>query len=108
MFRSKRSRLTVSVAAAAVLGTVGAFMAAQMAAAHNDPAHGSMAMGATTVAATAGTDAGTFLAAVLDGRNEVPVAGGPAVDDPDGQAIELLRVKGNQISFAIRWKNLGP
>lgn len=114
MFRTKRSRLAVTVAAAAVLGTGGAFVAAQMASAHDDPSHagmGSMAMGmpmGANVAATSGTDAGTFLAAVLDGRNEVPVAGGPAVDDPDGQAIELLRIKGNQISFAIRWKNLGP
>jgi hypothetical protein len=36
-----------------------------------------------------------YFAASLVGRNEVPVAGKPAVGDPDGRAVELLRVQGN-------------
>jgi len=104
MFRTKRSRLAASVAAAAVLGTGGALAVASMALAHNDPAPSPAASGKPADP----TGGATFLAAVLEGRNEVPVAGGPAVGDPDGQAIELLRIKGNQVSFAISWRNLGP
>jgi hypothetical protein len=102
MFQTKRSRWAASIAAAAVIGTAGALAAAQIALAHNGSKH------LTSGTPTDPTGGATFLAAVLDGRNEVPVAGGPAVDDPDGQAIEVLRVKGNQISFAIKWRNLGP
>ncbi len=97
MFRSKHTRLAVTIAAATVFGTGVALAAGQVALAHSDP----------PPAPVDPTNAGTFLAAVLDGRNEVPVAGGPAVNDRDGQAIELIRIKGNQVSFAIRWKNLG-
>jgi CHRD domain-containing protein/uncharacterized protein DUF3455 len=102
MLATRRTRLTASIAAAAVIGTVGALAATQMALAHNDPPH------PTAGTATPSAGGATYLAAVLDGRNEVPVPGGPAVGDPDGQAVELLRVKGNQVSFAIRWTNLGP
>ncbi len=48
-----------------------------------------------------------FLAAELSGRNEVPVPGGPAVGDPDGRAVEVLRIQGNQVSFGVAWRNLG-
>jgi len=51
--------------------------------------------------------AAVFLAAELSGRNEVPVAGGPAVGDPDGHAVEVLRIQGNQVSFGVAWRNLG-
>jgi hypothetical protein len=47
-----------------------------------------------------------FLAAALNGRNEVPTQGGPAVGDSDGQAVQLLRIKGNQVSFALTWKGI--
>jgi hypothetical protein len=49
----------------------------------------------------------TYLVAALNGRNEVPGAPGtPAVGDKDGQAVEILRIKGNQISFAYRWNGI--
>ncbi|MEC3981168.1 CHRD domain-containing protein [Amycolatopsis sp. H20-H5] len=48
-----------------------------------------------------------FFAAELTGRAEIPVAGGPAVGDPDGHATEVVRIQGNQVSFAIKWKNIG-
>jgi hypothetical protein len=70
-------------------------------------AHGTQDHVSQTVPASAPADAAMFFAAALNGRNEIPVAGGPAVGDPDGQAVELLRIKGNQVSFAIKWKNIG-
>jgi hypothetical protein len=98
MFRTKRSRLTATIAAAAVFGTGAALAVSQMAQAHDN--HGSPA------ADTAG--AATFLVASLNGRNEVPgPAGSPKVGDPDGQAVAVLRIQGNQLSFAFKWKNIG-
>ncbi|MCO6010061.1 CHRD domain-containing protein [Actinoallomurus purpureus] len=48
-----------------------------------------------------------FLAARLSGRNEVPVAGKPAVGDPDGSATGVVRVQGDRVTFAFSWKNIG-
>jgi hypothetical protein len=48
-----------------------------------------------------------FLAATLNGRNEVPVAGGPAVGDKDGRAVQILKIQGNQVSFSLKWKGIG-
>jgi CHRD domain len=49
----------------------------------------------------------TFLAAELTGRNEVPAQGGPKVGDPDGRAIEVFRIQGDKVSFAVAWKGIG-
>jgi CHRD domain len=57
----------------------------------------------------------TFLTATLTGAQEVPVANGPAVppgappavNDPDGQAVALVAVKGDRVTFALRWKGIG-
>jgi hypothetical protein len=98
MFRTKRSRLTATIAAAAVFGTGAALAVSQMAQAHDD--HGAPAAGTPGAA--------TFLVAALNGRNEVPgPAGSPKVGDPDGQAVAVLRIQGNQLSFAFKWKNIG-
>lgn len=60
--------------------------------------------GASAPAAQAGAtpDSGgpVFLAADLSGANEVPAG------DPDGHAAEVLRIQGNQISYAIQWKGI--
>lgn len=48
----------------------------------------------------------TYLAAGLIGRNEVPVPGGPAVDDKDGRAHAVVRIKGDQVSYAVRWQGI--
>ncbi len=102
MFRTKRSRLTASIAAAAVFGTGAALTVAQMAQAHGP--HGTTA----PAAAADPTGAATFFVAALNGRNEVPgPAGSPKVGDPDGQALAVLRIKGNQLSFAINWTGIG-
>ncbi|MFD0311406.1 CHRD domain-containing protein [Streptomyces sp. NPDC127119] len=45
----------------------------------------------------------TFFASVLTGDNEVPVEGKPAVGDKDGRAVALMRVQGQDVSFALAW-----
>ncbi|AVH57149.1 MULTISPECIES: CHRD domain-containing protein [Streptomyces] len=50
---------------------------------------------------------GTILAASLNGANEVPVQGGPAVGDKDGAALEFIKVKGNKVSVAVTWRGTG-
>jgi hypothetical protein len=54
-----------------------------------------------------GSGPATFLAAELTGRNEVPTQGGPKVGDPDGRAIEVFRIQGDKVSFAVAWKGIG-
>ncbi|WP_234343022.1 CHRD domain-containing protein [Streptomyces fulvoviolaceus] len=55
----------------------------------------------------AGGKGGTLLAASLRGANEVPVAGGPAVGDKDGAAVEFIKVKGDKVSVAVKWAGTG-
>ena len=52
---------------------------------------------APTAAAPA---APVFLAADLRGRNEVPAA------DPDGRAVAVVRIQGNQVAFALAWRGI--
>ncbi|MFS8198468.1 CHRD domain-containing protein [Streptomyces sp. CWNU-52B] len=42
-----------------------------------------------------------FFGSVLDGASEVPVEGGPAVGDKDGKALALMRIQGDQVSYAF-------
>ncbi|WP_155059868.1 CHRD domain-containing protein [Streptomyces blattellae] len=56
---------------------------------------------------TAGGDGGTILAASLRGANEVPVEGGPAVGDKDGSALQFVKVDGNKVSVAVKWRGTG-
>ncbi|WAZ23431.1 CHRD domain-containing protein [Streptomyces cinnabarinus] len=61
----------------------------------------------TSASATSATpDNGTILAASLRGANEVPVAGGPAVGDQDGAALQFVRVKGDKVSVAVKWRGV--
>ncbi|WP_128381807.1 CHRD domain-containing protein [Streptomyces cavernae] len=55
----------------------------------------------------AGSYGGTILAAGLRGANEVPVKGGPAVGDKDGAALQFVRVKGDKVSVAVKWRGTG-
>ena len=57
-------------------------------------AHLSAADGAQAPAAAAPA---VFLAAELRGANEVPPA------DPDGRAVEVIRIQNNTVSFAAAW-----
>ena len=47
-----------------------------------------------------------FLQAELTGANEVPVAGKPAVGDPDGSATGLVEIQGDKVTFAFSWKKI--
>jgi len=49
-----------------------------------------------------------FFAAELRGGNEVGPTGTPGVGDPDGRAVEVVRIQGTQVSFAIAWRNIAP
>jgi hypothetical protein len=62
----------------------------------------------TTASTTASGGDAVYFAAALSGRNEVPVPNGPAVGDKDGAAIEFVRVQGDQVSFAMKWKGIAP
>lgn len=46
-----------------------------------------------------------FFSADLDGKQEVPTPGGPAVGDADGSAKALVEVRGDRVTFALNWKN---
>lgn len=45
-----------------------------------------------------------FFSADLDGKQEVPTPGGPAVGDEDGSAKALVEVRGDRVTFALEWK----
>ncbi|MGW3690443.1 CHRD domain-containing protein [Streptomyces sp. NPDC005125] len=61
-----------------------------------------------TAFSTPATGSALTFYANLAGANEVPVAGGPAVSDPDGTAIVYVKVKGDRVMFALQWKGLVP
>ena len=48
-----------------------------------------------------------YLEADLNGRNVQTKSAHSSMGDPRGTAVELLRIKGNQITFEITWQNLG-
>ncbi|QIQ01240.1 CHRD domain-containing protein [Streptomyces liangshanensis] len=48
-----------------------------------------------------------FFGSVLSGANEVPVAGGPATGDKDGHALALMRIQGDQVSYAFTFTGVG-
>ncbi|CAM5252745.1 hypothetical protein GCM10010329_07190 [Streptomyces spiroverticillatus] len=45
-----------------------------------------------------------FFAASMNGANEIPTPGGPAVGDRDGVALEFVKVRGDVVSFAVKWR----
>ncbi|WP_206314114.1 CHRD domain-containing protein [Streptomyces coryli] len=47
-----------------------------------------------------------FFAGSLNGANEVPVEGGPAVGDKDGSALALMRVQGDEVAFAFKFRGI--
>ncbi|MEU0966611.1 CHRD domain-containing protein [Streptomyces sp. NPDC005917] len=61
---------------------------------------------AATSPSPSSTDS-VVLVASLRGANEVPVAGGAAVGDKDGTALEFIQVKGDQVTVALTWRGTG-
>jgi hypothetical protein len=51
---------------------------------------------------------GGKLHAYLSGEQEVPVAGGPAVGDPDGRAVAFIRPKGTDVGFSLAFIGVTP
>jgi CHRD domain len=48
-----------------------------------------------------------FLVAAMSGANEISAATGQAnAGDPDGRAVEVVRIQGDQACFATRWTNI--
>ncbi|MGH4032528.1 CHRD domain-containing protein [Actinomycetota bacterium Odt1-20B] len=50
---------------------------------------------------------GALLVASMNGANEVPVPGGPAVGDKDGKALEFVQVKGDRVTVTVKWRGTG-
>ncbi|MEV5979910.1 CHRD domain-containing protein [Streptomyces sp. NPDC052114] len=71
------------------------------------PGSASGATGERATGSAAGRSGGSVLAASMNGANEVPVQGGPAVGDKDGRALEFVRVKGDKVSVAVTWRGTG-
>jgi len=102
-----RKLLLALPVAAVALGMVAA-APAQAHGNHGASGHGGSGHRASTLKAVSAKAPSTFLAAKLSGANEVPVADGPAVADPDGKGIALVRVKGNRVSFSVSFSGTGP
>jgi hypothetical protein len=49
----------------------------------------------------------TFFVAQLNGANEVTATGARGAGDPDGRATELVRIRGDQLTFAVTWSGIG-
>ncbi|MEV0529349.1 CHRD domain-containing protein [Streptomyces sp. NPDC050439] len=97
--RRRRALLAAGVAVAAAGGVA---VAAPSAAAH-DGGHGHAGSGTSTSTGSGGA----VFAASLNGANEVPVQGGPAVGDKDGRALEFVQVKGDRVSVSVKWRGTG-
>ncbi|WP_419995384.1 CHRD domain-containing protein [Streptomyces boninensis] len=70
--------------------------------------HGGGAAGESRIGALGGTNksGAVFFAGSLNGANEVPAPGGPAVGDKDGAALALMRVQGDEVSFAFKFRGI--
>ncbi|MFI8944488.1 CHRD domain-containing protein [Streptomyces syringium] len=111
----KRRSIVLATGATAVAAAVGITLAVIPADAQEDGAGGTGSHGTTHESAATGTlgalsatnrgDA-VFFAGSLNGLNEVPTAGGPAVGDKDGRAIAFLRVQGDEVSFAFSFRGI--
>ncbi|MEU6141492.1 CHRD domain-containing protein [Streptomyces sp. NPDC047081] len=111
-FSKRRKSLIVTAVAVAAAGGVAATVIPAFAAGGIRADHaGHAGMSDQTIVSQSGTvsggTGGTLLATSLRGANEVPVAGGPAVGDKDGAALEFIKVKGDKVSVAVTWRGTG-
>ncbi|MFH8487958.1 CHRD domain-containing protein [Streptomyces longisporoflavus] len=95
----RRALLAAGVAVAAAGGVA---VSAPSAAAH-DASHGSTGSSTSSPSSTGGS----VFAASMNGANEVPTPGGPAVGDKDGQALEFVQVKGDKVAVTVKWRGTG-
>jgi hypothetical protein len=99
-----------SLALAVVLATaasVGATSPALAQGGHD--ANGGMAMthGSGNTIKTPARGPSVSFTATLTGTQEVPTRGGPDVGDPDGFAHALVQVRGDRVTFALKWQGIG-
>ncbi|MGW1024039.1 CHRD domain-containing protein [Streptomyces sp. NPDC002577] len=116
----RKSRLTLAVSAAVLAAGL---VAASPALADGGSGHGGQMAGMAGMSGTSHTGSGSddsdapltavspkekavSLVARLSGDQEVPVQGGPAVGDPDGNAVALVKVKGDRVTFAFTWNGI--
>ncbi|MEV4531553.1 CHRD domain-containing protein [Streptosporangium sp. NPDC049304] len=93
----KRSMRTLTVSGVAIAATMLSALSAALA---------PVAQAGTTAATPSDTasTADAYFAGTLLGKNEVPTSGGPAVGDKDGKAVAVVRIRGNEVSYAVRWE----
>lgn len=108
-FSKRRKSLVVTAVAVAAAGGLAASVIPAFAAGGDRADHAGHS-GAESIVSRSGAlggSGGTILAASLRGANEVPVQGGPAVNDKDGAALEFIKVKGDKVSVAVTWRGIG-
>lgn len=98
----RKTPIVIGVLAAAVVSGGAAFAMATTSSSSPQPE-----AVASVADFTSGSPMTVYLEADLNGRNEMSKSGRSAMGDPRGTAVELLRIKGNQITFEITWHNLG-
>ncbi|MFJ2232924.1 CHRD domain-containing protein [Streptomyces sp. NPDC087859] len=108
-FSKRRKSLVVTAVAVAAAGGLAASVIPAFAAGGDRADHAGHSGGESIVSRSGalGGSGGTILAASLRGANEVPVQGGPAVNDKDGAALEFIKVKGDKVSVAVTWRGTG-
>ncbi|MEU9151589.1 CHRD domain-containing protein [Streptomyces sp. NPDC048417] len=94
-------RKSLVAAAVTVTALGGAAVPASAATSHSAARLSSISHSST------GSTRSVVLVASLRGANEVPVAGGPAVGDKDGVALEFIQVKGGKVTVAVTWRGTG-
>ncbi|WP_433327320.1 CHRD domain-containing protein [Spirillospora sp. CA-294931] len=102
---------TVSAAALVAMGAVGVTAAnalgdSEQARHGSGHGHAAQPVSAELPVDEAPSGTVTYLAASLQGRNEVPAADGSAVGDRDGRAHAVLRIQGDRVWYALRWQNI--
>jgi hypothetical protein len=101
-----RKRILAVPVMALALGLIGS-TAAQAHDSHGTPAAPGQPSKTAPAKFIPGSGKAVFMVAKLNGRNEVQEPGKPAVGDPDGSAVALVKIKGNRVSFALDFKDIG-
>ncbi|AEY85439.1 hypothetical protein SHJG_0159 [Streptomyces hygroscopicus subsp. jinggangensis 5008] len=103
MHRISRALVAMVAAAVSIVVTSPAL------AAGGSDAHGAAAKAPAGIPIRTAAHGPTMsLQATLTGTQEVPVQGGPAAGDPDGLAQALVQVKGDRVTFALKWRGIAP
>ena len=99
----RKTPIVIGVLAAAVVSAGTAYAMATT----SSPSSGQHPDTVAVADVTAGSANTIYLEADLNGGNERTMANRSAMGDPHGTAVELLRIKGNQVAFEITWQHLG-